>query len=200
MNLNNYYIHYINQLTHYLQFQQKKLDEMHQVIKQLQQDVSDLKTNPQTIKNEYKFDLLKVENLQGTLNIGLTPNGNEASLGELDVNQSMKVPQGEQPHPELYSGVKSKISHYLNHKAVRDLNDLEEKYNYPLDDQYRSFIIDDVKKQIDQRILYYLHQIRSDQFTPEQQDNLEQLTTQKVIQDIKQTFEAFMKNLPKKGD
>lgn len=196
----NHYINYIYQMTHYLQYQQKKLEEMHQVVLKLQQDINDLKTKPQNVKNEYRFDLLKVESLQGTLNIGLTPNGNENSLGELAVNQSMDVAPTEQKHPELFQSVQGKIKHYLNTDAAQSLKSLEKQYGYPLDDQYREFIINDVKKQVDQRILYYLHQIPSDRLSPESMENMEQITTQKVIQDINQTFAAFLNHLPKKEE
>lgn len=199
---NWYYMNYVNQMNSYLQVQQKKIEEMNRVLQDMQKEITELKNRPQTVKNEYRFDLLKVENLHGTLNIGLTPNGNqnESNIGDLAINQSMDVSQVEQKHPEAYQRIQSQIENYLDGEAHQELSRLEALYDYPLDEQYRTFIIEDVKKQINQRILFYLHQVQPEQLDARQVTHIEEMTAQKVIQDINQSLEAFLRNLPKKGD
>lgn len=189
---------YFQQLHDYIHAQNKKIEKMRQMLEQLQQDVNELKEKqvPSVIKNEYKFDLLKVERLEGTLNIGLNPKGTDSGIGEFSINQSMNVP-GSQQNTALFERVQKEIHQFLEHDAYRILEKIETECNYPLDDNYRAFILDDIKKQIDQRIKYYLNEFPADELEPEQLDVVVQNTVQKVKRDIEKTCETFVKNLPR---
>ncbi|MFF0825595.1 spore germination protein GerPC [Brevibacillus sp. NPDC003359] len=190
---------YFQQLHDYIQLQNKEIEKMQQMLEQLQQDVNDLKEKqiPSVIKNEYKFDLLKVERLEGTLNIGLNPKGNDAGIGDFSINQSMDIPNPHQSNAPLFDRVQKEIYQYLETDAYRVLEKIETECNYPLDDNYRAFILDDIKKQIDQRIKYYLGELPTDELEPEQLDVFVQKTAQKVKRDINKTCETFVKNLPR---
>ncbi|KMZ40203.1 spore gernimation protein [Brevibacillus sp. HB1.3] len=190
---------YLQQLHDYIQLQNNKIENLKQMIEQLQQDVNDLKEKqiPSVIKNEYKFDLLKVERLEGTLNIGLNPKGNDAGIGDFSINQSMDIPNPHQSNTPLFARVQKEIYQYLESDAYLVLERIETECNYPLDNNYRAFILDDIKKQIDQRIKYYLSELSTDELEPEQLDVFVQNTVQKVKRDIDKTCETFLKNLPR---
>ncbi|MBW5469904.1 spore gernimation protein [Brevibacillus formosus] len=190
---------YIQQLHDYIQSQNKKIEHMRQMLEQLQQDVNDLKEKqiPSVIKNEYKFDLLKVERLEGTLNIGLNPKGNDSGIGDFSINQSMDIPDPTQTSAPLFDRVQYEIYQYLEGDAYLVLEKIETECNYPLDQNYRAFILDDIKKQIDQRIKHYLNQLPADELEPEQLDIFVQTIVQKVKRDIDKTCETFVKNLPR---
>ncbi len=193
-------VYYLQQISAQFQSHQKKMAEMNRLIKQLQQDVAQLRNSavPPVVRNEYKFDLLKVEKLEGTLSIGLHPNGKESSIEELAVNQGMEVPAVYGQDQDLFDRVRQQVNHYLDHAAFSELESIEHKYGYPLDETYRKFIVDDVKKQIDKRIRHYLQQVKMTELEPEQLDYIEQATCKKVKNDIEKTFEAFLKNLPRR--
>ena len=74
--LNNEWYSYSIQLQRYLEAQDKRILQLEQEIKHLTEEISLLKNKPpiHVEKIEYKFDQLKVESLDGTLNIGLNPN------------------------------------------------------------------------------------------------------------------------------
>ncbi|BAH44782.1 probable spore germination protein [Brevibacillus brevis NBRC 100599] len=190
---------YIQQLHDYIQSQNKKIEHMRQMLEQLQQDVNDLKERqiPSVIKNEYKFDLLKVERLEGTLNIGLNPKGNDSGIGDFSINQSMDIPDPPQTSAPLFDRVQNEIYQYLEGDAYLVLEKIETECNYPLDQNYRAFILDDIKKQIDQRIKHYLNDLPTDELEPEQHDIFVQTIVQKVKRDIDKTCETFVKNLPR---
>ena len=59
----------------YLYKQDKKIYKLQQQIKTLEKTVTELQNRPpvHVDRMEYKFDQLKVETLEGTLNIGLNP-------------------------------------------------------------------------------------------------------------------------------
>jgi spore germination protein PC len=191
---------YMQQLNAYLHSQNQQIEQLKQSIEHLRQELVQMKekTTPSVVRNEYKFDLLKVEKLEGTLNIGLNPNGKDGAIGEMDVTQSVDVPTIEKQHPGFTNRIKQHIHEYLNTGAVQCLMSLETQYGYPLGEEYRKFILDDVSKQIDQRIQHYLKQVPADvQMTQDQLQSVEQNVTQKVIEDINKSCEAFIQNLPK---
>lgn len=190
---------YFQQLHDYLKVQNQKIEAMKQMIEQMQEDINELKEKqvPSVIKNEYKFDLLKVERLEGTLNIGLNPKSTDSAIGDLAINQTMDVPTGPKKKSPSFDRVQKEINAYLNHDAYQVLARIEEECGYPLDDAYRGFIMDDIKKQIDQRIRHYLNQMDTTEWEPEQIEAWEQKTIQKVKRDIERTCETFVQNLPR---
>jgi spore germination protein PC len=200
MYMNPEILYYFQQLNSQIYAQSQKIDEMNKIIRQLQEEVKQLKesSTPPVVKNEYKFDLLKVERLEGTLNIGLNPNGSDGAVGELDVGQSMNVPPSKE-HQEICNKIRKQINQYLKQDACKVLECLEKKYAYPLEESYRDFIINDVKQQLDQRIQYYVNQISLGQTEEGQWVQVEQNICQKVQNDIERTFEGFIRNLPGKG-
>jgi spore germination protein PC len=206
-------IRYMQQTNEFLRYQNQQIQQMNLKIQELEKEINSLKTKepPQpVIRNEYRFDLLKVEKLEGTLNIGLnsTPADNDGSIEQFAVGQSLSVPgsgsspssvsgsgsgpEDPQQQPQMFQDIQDQVKGYLNSDAYRTLEAIEQQYQYPLDDPYRKFIVDDVQKQIDQRIRYYL------QKQAEQPDATPESIIEDVKKDIEKTFEAFIKNLPKK--
>lgn len=199
---NNEWLHYVHQLHAYLQAQNIKIEEMRQMIQKLLTEMNNLKeqeTKPAVTKNEYKFDLLKIEKLEGTLNIGLNPNGKESSIDEFSVGQSMQVPPVQQNHTEYNNQrIQEQIFAYLDKDAYQTLRKVEQDYAYPLDDPYRKFIVDDVKRQINQRIQHYVQKTQFESLEENQRSEVEQEIVAKVRKDIDRTFEAFIQNLPRR--
>ncbi|HJV45152.1 MAG TPA: spore germination protein GerPC [Bacillota bacterium] len=202
MNWNQYMDYYMRQLHASLYSQNRQIEQLKQSIDKLQKEINQLseKITPSVVRNEYKFDLLKVEKLEGTLNIGLNPNSKDSSIGELDVSQSLDVSTFEKQNPECFKKIQQQINEYLCGEAYQYLMSIEQQYGCQLGDDYRKFILDDVKKQIDQRIRYYLSQHPCvDPFSNEQLQQIEQSVINRVIADINKSCEAFLHNLPKEG-
>lgn len=191
---------YFQQLHEYLHVQNKNMEAMKQLIEKLNKDIDELKDKqvPPVIKNEYKFDLLKVERLEGTLNIGLNPKGADAGMGEYSIHQTTDdQPQPDRADSPAFKRVQKEIYEYLDHDAYGALERIEAEVGYPLDDNYRAFIMEDIKKQIDPRIHYYLKQAESEGWEPEHIDAICKRTIEKVKRDIDRTCETFVKNLPR---
>lgn len=191
------WLRYIQQVNEYLQYQNQQIQHMNARISELEKDVGEQKKSnrqPPVINNNYHFDLLKIERLEGTLNIGLNPNANDkdSSIQEFAVGQSMQVPPGTEQYSPMYQGIHEQVQQYLNSDAYKSLEQMERKYHYPLDESYRNFIVEDVKKQIDERILYYM------QKHPEEMENKEQSIIEEVKRDVEKTFEVFIQNLPRR--
>jgi spore germination protein PC len=192
---------FLQQLYTQLNWQTQKINQMDKIIQQLQTEINSLKKQPQinVEKIEYKFDQLKVETLEGTLNIGLSPLGS-GSVEDFAVNhrvaQDLSVQSG---HHEMLQPIQQHVHQYLNQDALNEIQQLEKKYRRRLEDSYRQFIIEDVKKQVDQRIHHYLHQMMKNGGT-DNAASIDQIIIKKVKKDINNAMEEYIKNLPGKDN
>lgn len=187
----NFY-QYIQQLQAMATAQQAKIDELKKEVHQLREEVNNLKQKSMTTKIEYKFDQLKIERLEGTLNIGLTSGADEKGLVD-DFTVNGKTLAGEdsvdQVIDDAFNQISSQVDQYLNSAGLEDLMQFEQQYGHPLDGPYRQFILTDIKKQIPNRILEYMkHLNRND-------EDFVSSIVEKVKVDIKTGLENFIRNL-----
>jgi spore germination protein PC len=120
-------------------------------------------------KVEYKFDQLKVEKLDGTLNIGLTPgaledltvNGNTVSSGDENASNEDMEQDGKpvQPAAELQSQLYRELKQYVETQVPKQIEQLKAQSGQQLDSWHQKMIIDDLLKQTDARTNYYLQQM-----------------------------------------
>lgn len=126
-------------------------------LRTMQQQLDDLKSRP-PLHVEYHFDQLKVNRLEGTLNVGVTPQGMPAieSL-ETPGTPGWKVePLPENEGDDPVRTMQAEISTYMNREGTQALIALERQYAYPLDDAHRARVVEDVRKQLNERVRYYV--------------------------------------------
>lgn len=178
----------------YLYNQDKKIFKLQQQIKTLEKTVTELQNRPpvRVDRMEYKFDQLKVETLEGTLNIGLNPN-------DLQGIEDFSVPTKNGPiapkeRMALFTDIETSLEQYLDTNLQSIMEDAGQQLNFQVDDSYREFILQDIKKQLPNRIEYYLNQpLRSSNETPEQQK--EQIFEQ-MKKEIHYGVLTFLQHLP----
>ncbi|MFD0694600.1 spore germination protein GerPC [Paenibacillus sp. GCM10027628] len=218
------------QLCTYIETQKQRIDKLEQTVNNLEQTITKLQTALNSVKDqkgihidriEYKFDQLKVEKLDGTLTIGISPsslhgiedfNVNGVSIGKeglAGTDQGSVNPmapgQGEgigigpdarsdsNVQQEVFSG----IEQYLQQGVHADMRNLEHKYQHPLDDDYKEMILDDIRRQLDTRIRHYVGQYRSIGF----KEPMEEITTsimEKTKNDILSALDSYISSLPRK--
>lgn len=191
---------YFAKLQQYLLWQTNKIQQLERQLAAFERELQEIKQRPQmTVERiEYKFDQLKVETLEGTLNIGLTPNGS-GTIEDFGVNpEKIIVPK---PEPVLFRNIQAKLHHYLANDCKQLLQELEQKYACELDDPYRDFILQDIQRQIDERIRFYLQQKANTGYIPDAETSgaVEHEIFVKVKEDIDQSLDSFIKHLPKQG-
>lgn len=192
---------YLIKLRRYLSWQTKKIQSIEQRLLLLENQLKELEQQPRTTieRIEYKFDQLKVETLEGTLNIGITPNNAGNVIEDFAVQpEKTVVPK---PEPVLFRNIQEKVHNYLEKEAKETLKKFEEQYAHRLDDTYRHFILQDIARQVDERIRFYLQQKMNNGYVPTS-DNDETVVNeifQKVKMDIEQSLDLFLKHLPKQG-
>lgn len=185
------WLQYLKQIHEYLQQQNDTLRDMDRQLQQLREEwVLFRQQSGQPVKHEYRFDLLKVEQLQGNLHIGVKPDGNGSWMEQLTVdNEAIDVNSLNPEAANAYAAIRREIAAYFTDEAEETLRAIEQKYAVPLDDAHRKLVLLDVEKQIDGRIRHYLH--RQQEHTGE--DDWQPIVN-RVKQDIAATFETFICN------
>ena len=130
----------------YLYNQDKKIYKLQEQIKTLEKTVTELQNRPpvHVDRMEYKFDQLKVETLEGTLNIGLNPS-------DLKGIEDFSVPTKNGPiapkeRMALFTEIETSLEQYLDTNLQSIMEDAGQQLNFQVDDSYREFILQDIKK------------------------------------------------------
>ncbi len=190
---------YLKQLHTYVLKQNERINHLETVILRLENEMKEIKQKPSTTieRIEYKFDQLKVETLEGTLNIGLNPSDTGA-IDDFSVSQGkMQVPPYNQFNREYVEGIRGEMMIYLEDECLDLINTIEKKHGAILDQSYRDFIIDDISKQLDTRIEYHLNQqLSNPSLSRNEPDTIHNNVVASMKTDIENAINAFIINLP----
>lgn len=190
------YDYYIQQLFHILHTQSEQLGRMEQMLKEMRSEIDRLRQGSEkTIDRvEYNFDLLKIEKLEGTLNIGLMPK-NGQSLDDITVNgQPLEQSPSGYAGGELYSNIYQNVSRYLEDIVPEQIDGMIPESNLVLGDEYAAVIIEDIRKQLGERITVYLKQYQTNRETMDPQE-IEQSIVKQVKSEIVTAVEQHLLNL-----
>ncbi|MDF2669966.1 MAG: spore germination GerPC family protein [Paenibacillus sp.] len=199
------------QLYTQLLWQSEKLGKMERQLDQITSELQALqRQKPVNVeKIEYNFDQLKVEKLDGTLNIGITPD-NVKSIEQFAVgNQEGAMGPGPFYAPqqgsadaspgyqESFSTIKGGITGYLNKDVLQEMQVMEGKFGTPLANEYRAHIVADLSKQVDDRITSYITKYA---LHDDDEDRSDQITAivEQVKSDIRLGIESYLQSFPKK--
>lgn len=205
MNYNNAnMMQHFQQIYGHLNSQHEKVSQLEERIQQLQNQINNLKENQTTSnieKIEYKFDQLKVERLEGTLNIGITPNNNGGGspIEDFSINQhDLNVPPNNQGESKFFEDIREEIHKYLDEDCYKDIEFIEKQNNYQIDNNYRQYIIEDIRKQVDNRVRHYLSQMNLNKLNQNDLERTKEIAINKMKEDIHKTYDEFVKQLPRK--
>ena len=173
---------------------------MNAQLQSMQQQLNELKTKP-PLHVEYHFDQLKVNRLEGTLNVGFTPqSAPDIESLELPQSQNWNIEQAKpEPQNDPIRGLQAELAAYMNREGAQNLYSLERQYAFPLDDAHRNRIIEDVKRQLNERVRYYA----TVKPYPEQGSDMEKRewhdqVVDKTVRDIDGAFTAYMQKFAAK--
>ncbi|PFA24698.1 MULTISPECIES: spore germination protein GerPC [Bacillus cereus group] len=191
---------YLQQFQQALQKQQETIHILEEQVRKLTEELDELKSRPSSSigKVEYKFDQLKVENLNGTLNIGLNPFGaHSQQIEDFQVDtETLKVNPETQTNPDFYQDIIQEMHRYLDEEAYSRILHFEQEERTPLDDMYRQMMIDDIKKQMEHRLPYYLSQVQPYEDITSNPQYMKDVIIQAMKQDIDKAFLSFIQHIP----
>ncbi|NWQ41210.1 spore gernimation protein [Bacillus sp. EB106-08-02-XG196] len=179
-----------------LQTQEKRIAILEQTIQKLQEEMKQLKDKPsiKVDKIEYKFDQLKVETLDGTLNIGLNPS-DLANIEDFAVqNQSINTPIHPKAQMQRSMKIEESIYHYLETDLPALFKETQNQLNVSLDDSYLDFIKQDILKQLPARIDYHIQ--NSSASNREGEVHTEESIVELIKQEIRKGILIFINHLP----
>ncbi|WP_223700746.1 spore germination protein GerPC [Sutcliffiella deserti] len=180
--------------------QAKQITALEEMIKQMQQEIIQMKEKPSMNieKIEYKFDQLKVETLEGTLNIGLTPGpGTQGDIEDFVVtknNLEVPVPKRNQ---QLSKEIETELRDHLTKNGHNTIKEIAQRNNRSIEEHYYDFMIQDVSKQLPKRIEQTLNQFTTEAIQHGYSDEkIKEITVMKLQEDMKNAFTAFIQTLP----
>lgn len=167
----------------------------------LTKDVKKLNKTPSITveKLEYKFDQLKVETLEGTLNIGLNP----ADLKQIE---DLAVPPSSPPAPiksdaEFNELLANRLNQYIEGDLKQIIYEVEEQTGAKLSPQHLSMIQEDLRKQLPARTEHYIQFFTKQSGKKLPEENLLDKLYQTMTMDMNQAVRTFISqsNSNKKG-
>ncbi|MGV2940746.1 spore germination protein GerPC [Mesobacillus sp. LC4] len=196
--MNAEFYQYLKKLHVYVEHQSKKTARLEKMVHELQQEIAALKERPpvQIGNIEYKFDQLKVETLEGTLNIGLNPTDLDG-IDDFTVDQkNVNVPI---PPKQLFKRtveIETALNHYLEAELENIYRSAQVELGISLEDSYFEFIKNDIKKQLSGRVAQHLQEQSSGERGPDLSPELNERVIDLLKQEIQNGVFLFLKNLP----
>lgn len=178
-------------MQRYLEAQEQRILQLELEIKRLSDEMANLKNRPpiRVDKIEYKFDQLKVESLDGTLNIGLNPSDLN-NIDEFAVNN-----KSTQATPFLFPE-REQVIHEMMRQMMSELPEMieetEAQMSITLDASYHEFIKNDVEQQLGQRIIMYFDNSSMLERSPQQFEQLKEKVYEQVKLDLQSALVNFI--------
>ncbi|UFU00526.1 spore germination protein GerPC [Radiobacillus kanasensis] len=149
---------YLQQMRNHLNTQEKRIQELEKRVLEFEES-----NKNQTIveKLEYNFDQLKIERLDGTLHIGLSPeelSSMDPSAVQLPHNPIVPFRE-KQVDPLIQT-----LNTYASQELPNRIQQLSQDYQVSVNDHLEKEIIEDIRKQFPSRLDYYKreHQLSGD--------------------------------------
>jgi spore germination protein PC len=180
---------YYNEWQNYYNTIESMLKNQNRRIQQLELQVKDMEEKLQSVQDEkktniekieYHFDQLKIDTLEGTLNIGLSPQG-------LSTTEELSIPTPTTGHQQPSHGqnqvsqeMLNEFQGYFNNELRSKINEFAREYEKSFPPGFENMILQDVYKQLPERIDHYmrLHSENSNGLINDQ-------TKQVVMEDVK---------------
>ncbi|MBY3621931.1 hypothetical protein HGO21_20625 [Acinetobacter sp. CUI P1] len=188
--------YYVQQVFNALRMQAEKIQLLEKQLQDLQGDIDSIKNNKTASIGpiNYHFEQLKIEKLEGTLNIGITPNeGN--NLDEAMINGK---PIGEQEGgtptaTALSDKIRPEILNYVQEEVSSQFSRLEREQNLSIDENYIQMVTQDLLNQMDGRINEYVSQLPTAEegrgYTEEESSSIVEQIKRDIVKAIEQHLE-----------
>ncbi|MGR3763498.1 spore germination protein GerPC [Rossellomorea sp. NS-SX7] len=193
--MNQYYLT-PQQLYQYIENLNTKIVALEQKVNKLSEELTAVKDSPKinVEKIEYKFDQLKVESLDGTLNIGLNPGGLNEEIEDIAVapNGKKKSVKDLTPYREK---ITEEVAAYIQDELPVLISDNEVQLQRSIDTSYHEMIQQDLLNQMPQRIEFYMSNIPFVEGKHTEEEWMQKIIS-KIKQDIHSALFSFMSQMP----
>lgn len=191
--MNHEILLYLQQLELYIKNQGKKIAELERQLEELREEIVNVRNKPtmHVEKIEYKFDQLKVETLEGTLTIGLTPTDLQ-NVEELQISDAHLSPKGQM---ERSIEIEDELFHFIETDLPEIIKNEGMKLGMNVTEELIEIIKVDFQKQIPHRVAYYLQQVREKNIT---EPSIKEIIIKQTKQDMINGVIIYLQNLKEK--
>ncbi|MFD2630336.1 spore germination protein GerPC [Oceanobacillus kapialis] len=179
---------YIYELHAHVKEQDKKIQELTQKLERLETNLNEQQAN-HVEKIEYKFDQLKIENLNGTLHIGMSPQDLN-NLEDLNISDQTLPPTS----PPLKQQLVSELSNYVREEGPALIHELSKEYERNIDKHYKEVLLHDITNQLPSRIGFY-EKKALDENNMIDDSELHPYISNQIKKEIRVSLNAYMKKL-----
>lgn len=187
-----------DEMNRVIRWQSEQLVQLEREIAQIKEQLEKLKSAPtnHVEKIEYNFEQLKVENLNGTLVIGLTPN-DTGSIENMWIKEhySEDVTLGQQPDHALSQQIETDLYPYIRGEMPSLLKDKADAKSIRLSEEHVQSIVEDMARQSGGRIRFYLHRFQGKEGTGG--NGLKDQVLQRMKEDLMQAIDAYIEHFRK---
>jgi spore germination protein PC len=189
---------YLQSMQMYIQAQEQRIAVLEQTVNRLQKELKQIQEKPvvHVDRIEYKFDQLKVETLEGTLNIGLNPNDLSGIEDFAVQNQSLSTPSSSKEQMQRSMEVEKAIYEYLETNLPQIIADAQNQLSIQPNDSYLSFIKEDIIRQLPNRIDFHLKANAAKVRSEEKNHSIDEMVINSIKQEIQNGVWTFLNNLP----
>ncbi|WP_312475560.1 spore germination protein GerPC [Neobacillus sp.] len=189
---------YLQGMQMYIQAQEKRIVSLETTVQKMKEEIQQLNEKKliHVDKIEYKFDQLKVETLEGTLNIGLNP----SDLSEIEdfavQNQTLPAPFSPKAQMQRSMKIEEAIYRYLETDLPQIIVETQKKFNMEPSDSYLAFIKEDIIKQLPNRIEFHLKASKAQYRSTEDGSDVDIQIINVLKQEIQNGVFIFLNQLP----
>lgn len=191
------YYQYFQWLQYCIQAQEHRIAQLENLVQQMSLELKQLKEKPpiQVGTIEYKFDQLKVETVEGTLNIGLNPSDLQ---GIEDLAIDKDPPNSPNPKDQMMRSmeIEETILHYLETDLPNIIYHTQTQLGMESNDAYLTFIKEDIKKQLPSRIDTHLKSASYHNRSEENAKTINDTIISQLKSEIQNGVLAFFQHLP----
>ncbi|WP_158602184.1 spore germination protein GerPC [Cohnella endophytica] len=170
-----------------------KLQQMTDQLTRMQKQLDELSSKP-PLHVEYHFDQLKVNRLEGTLNVGMSPQGMPGIESfEAPDPSCFKINAPDQAKEPPIRELQAEMTAEMDTKSPAMLFEMERQFDVSLDADERQKVLADVKRQLNERVHYYARTIDYPaDGSDEERRNWQESIKEKTRRDIKGAFSAYL--------
>jgi len=194
---------YSEKMRSYLQYLERRIKKLEQTVSTLTNDLTAMKEKPSVHVDriDYSFDQLKIERLDGTLNIGLNPSDLE-KIEELSINPNGPVNPNSPFYPPIdpkqvmsrSMEIEEAMHQFIQLELPEIITNKQEELGLGEDESYITFIQEDITKQLPTRIQYYLQQLHQNR--EEDPNQFMNKTINSLKQEMINGVHLFLSNIP----
>lgn len=191
--------YFLQQITRQLERQESSIKQLQKKQKALEKELTEVKEKPVLYidRIEYQFDQLKIDRLEGTLNIGLNPKDLQ-DMDEFAIDTLPFHKMQDRYLENIREQLEQELNAYLDTELPEQIDKIKHENGLDIDESYTQFIIADIRQQLRERIDFYLKQQLQEMPQTDREDTTA-IILERIKNDIDDAVQNFFKQFPGKG-